>query len=602
MAVKDRRDFLKRSAGVAGALGVPLLAGCWADEVSMPTDLYDVVIVGAGAAGSIVATRLAQASGGRKRILVIEAGGPTQAVVGGTAFPPWTPPGRRDLTIFDVPGNYSQLSWTPLAAPYQLTETAFTYQGIGLGGNSVFNGMLVQTNPPRLFERHWPRGWQWEDLAPHYERIRARVPVSNTPSTDHQPYNAGPAQIVHPLYAQQGWIETDTSHPFAAEGAYSRPYVATANGQRAGPVSAYLAQVAPAGVPIPGLEILTYAKVERLEFDSGGRATGVHYRKRSGLDQHDPGTEGRVRVRDGGLVILAAGALISPRLLLLSGVGPRGREAEIFPGQQRPAFAIDNPDLGTGLFDHVLTMVTFDYSGPVPYTAYDYADYAANAADIARYLANGSGPYAQFQPVSILNYRAGVDTPNVEIFLNPNGAGRRGGPYWGPRSFSAFAMLLDAKSRSTLRIGAGNEVLHPPIYLPDTPEGAADTTPMAQAVFDMIQLFARDPALRIAFGPGSASHPHLDPNSLDDVRRYVTGPSPVDDVHFNRLVTNHWGGTAPLKDGPGGTDPATLLVRGTRNVAVVDASLLPSPVAAHPVGTIMAVADRASDLLVARWA
>lgn len=598
-----RRDFLFRtgSAGLAAA-GVPLLAGCWADEVYTPSDLYDAIVVGAGAAGSIVAAKLAQAGGGRKRILVIEAGGPTQAGVGGTAYPSWAPVQRRDLTIFDVPGSYSQLSWTPLAAPYQLTETSFTYQGIGFGGNSAFNGMLIQTNPPRLFERHWPRNWQWRDVEPHFDRVRSRIPVSSTPSTDGAAYNAGPAHIVHPLYAQEGWTEADTSRPFAGQGAYSRPYVAASGGQRAGPVTAYLQQVAPNGVPIAGLEILTYAKAERIAFDANGRATAVHYRKRNGLDQGDAGSAGTVRVREGGLVILAAGALISPRLLLLSGVGPRGREAEIFPGQQRPAFTIDNPRIGTSLFDHVLTMVAYDYTGAVPYTSYDYADYAAHAPDLARYLANGSGPYAQYQPVSILNYRAGRDTPTVEIFLNPNGAGRRGGPYWGERTFSAFAMLLDPEARSTLKIDADDRIAPPPLYLPDTAEGAADTALMTQAVFDMIQLFARDPGLRIAFGPGGASHPHLRPDSLDDVRRYVTGPSPVDDVHFNRLVTNHWGGTAPLTDGAGGVDPSTLIVRGTENVAVVDASLLPSSVAAHPVCTIMAVADRAGDMLAARWA
>jgi choline dehydrogenase-like flavoprotein len=56
-----------------------------------------------------------------------------------------------------------------------------------------------------------------------------------------------------------------------------------------------------------------------------------------------------------------------------------------------------------------------------------------------------------------------------------------------------------------------------------------------------------------------------------------------------------------LSDGPGGVDPATLLLRGTQNVAVVDASLIPTIVPAHPVGTIMAVADRAADMLAARW-
>jgi choline dehydrogenase-like flavoprotein len=85
------------------------------------------------------------------------------------------------------------------------------------------------------------------------------------------------------------------------------------------------------------------------------------------------------------------------------------------------------------------------------------------------------------------------------------------------------------------------------------------------------------------------------------VRTYVTSPSPVDGVYYSRLVTNHFGGTAALSDGPGGVDPATLLLRGTANVAIVDGSLLPTIVPAHPVGTIMAVADRAGDILATRW-
>ena len=88
---------------------------------------------------------------------------------------------------------------------------------------------------------------------------------------------------------------------------------------------------------------------------------------------------------------------------------------------------------------------------------------------------------------------------------------------------------------------------------------------------------------------------------MPDIREYVTGPSPVDGVYFNRLITNHFGGTAALSDGPGGVDPASLILRGTQNVAVVDASLIPSIVTAHPVGTIMAIADRAGDILSARW-
>lgn len=191
--------------------------------------------------------------------------------------------------------------------------------------------------------------------------------------------------------------------------------------------------------------------------------------------------------------------------------------------------------------------------------------------------------------------------PAPEIFLNPNGAGTPGGKYYGPNTLSAFLMLLDPKARGLITLDTKGNVNFPNIYLPDTPDGADDATLMTQAVFDMLRLFEKDPALKILFGPGGLSHPNLNPNSIDDVRTYVTGPSPVDGVFYSKLIINHYGGTAALSDGPGGVDPRTLILRGTRNVAVVDASLIPANLPVHPVGTIMAMADRAGDILAARW-
>jgi choline dehydrogenase-like flavoprotein len=328
----------------------------------------------------------------------------------------------------------------------------------------------------------------------------------------------------------------------------------------------------------------------------------VNYTRRPSLDQSQAGTTGTARLKPNGVVVMAAGALITPRLLLLSGVGPRGREAEIFPGRSKlPKFKINNSQIGVGVFDHIMTLVAYSYSGSVPYQAYNYGNFAANAADLANYLANGSGPYAQYQPVSILNYGLGSPTPNIEIFLNPNGAGAQGGPFYGPTAFSAYCMLLDPQARGLITLNEMDQVNAPDIYFPNTSAGEADAALMAQAVFDMIQLFEQNPDLEIVFGPGSSSHPSLNPNSLADILTYVTGPQPVDGVYFNKLVINHFGGTAALSEGPGGVDPKTLIVRGTTNVAVVDASVIPTIVPAHPVGTIMAVADRAGDILAARW-
>jgi cellobiose dehydrogenase (acceptor) len=572
-----------------------------AQAVETATGAYDAIIVGGGTAGSIVAAKLSAAWGKRRRILIIEAGGPDSARIGGTDFPPWLPSGRSDLTIFDVPGEYSQIANMPFGVPYQLTEASFTYQGIGLGGNSQFNGMLFQTNPPAVFDASWPDGWHWKQMRRYFERVRARVPVTDTPSTDGVAQNTGPAMIAHPLYAEAGWVEADTSQPFVPPGVYSAPYVAALDGERAGPITGYFEPFDSGGTPVAGLEILPYAKAQRVDFDAKGRAHTVDYIQRPSLDQTQAGQPGTAQLKPGGVLIMAAGALITPRLLLLSGVGPRGREREIFPNQSPAAFTIDNPQVGVGVFDHVMSMITYSYNGAVPYSAYNYGDYAGNASDLDNYLANGSGPYAQYQPVSILNYAAGGAIPEVEIFINPNGAGAPGGTYYGPNTMSMFLMLLNPKARGLIQIDPSGNVMAPNIYLPNTQDGQLDTTVMAQAVFNMIQLFKQDPGLTIVFGPGGLSHPSLNPDSLQDVTTYVTGPSPIDGIYFNRLVINHFGGTAALSAGPGGVNPKTLILRGTRNVAVVDASLIPTIVPGHPVGTIMAVADRAGDILSSQW-
>lgn len=299
---------------------------------------------------------------------------------------------------------------------------------------------------------------------------------------------------------------------------------------------------------------------------------------------------------------------MSPRLLLLSGVGPFHLHDQIFDDGFAVPFHISNPGIGVGLFDHIATSVTYEYTGSTPpFHAYHYSDYAANAADLDQYVASRSGPYAQYGPVSVMHEYLGTRwlerelifstrrtrQPNIEVFVNPFGVGEPGGPYNGRRTLSAYAMLLRPRATALMKIDRDSFVKAPPIYLTNT----HDLNLLTRAVQRLILMYRDNPDLELIFGPGGRSHPHLNPERFRDVREYVLGPNPHEGVYYTGLGINHWGGTCPVQHGPGGADPATLQVKGTRNIHVVDASLHPAPLSGHPVATIMAVAEKASDVL-----
>jgi choline dehydrogenase-like flavoprotein len=569
---------------------------------------YDLIIVGAGTAGSIVATRLVRRFP-RKKILLIEAGGPTSASVGGRDFPPYD----TRATIFDVPGEYQNIPFQPKGEPYRQKETPFTFQGTGYGGNSQFNGMLFQGAPPFDFSESWPFRWRYRALRPYFDLIRTEMDVSSTPSTDALFYNRGAAGIAHDIYRAHKFVEADTSMLGGlGERYFSHPFVVSHHGLRGGPVQSHLTSiVGDDGESTAGnLDLVRLAAVQRIIFDSpeGSRAVGVTYVFNDATTSPGGGDPAPVfaPLAPWGRVILAGGALMSPRLLMLSGVGPFHRHDEIFADGFSVPFHIDNPDIGTSLFDHVATSVTFEYSGAPPFNAYHYGDYAANAADLSQYAGARSGPYAQYGPVSVMQEyvdprfdlgrarRGHRRQPNVEVFVNPFGVGAAGGPYNGPKNLTALAMLLRPRASGLMQIDKDGFVKYPPIYLTD----AQDLELMTESIFQLLAMFRDNRDLQLVFGPGGRSHPNLRPDRIDDVREYVRGWDPVDGVFYTRLIINHWGGTCPLRaTGPGGVDPWTLRVKGTRNIHVVDASLHPAPLSAHPVATIMAVAEKASDIL-----
>lgn len=173
-------------------------------------------------------------------------------------------------------------------------------------------------------------------------------------------------------------------------------------------------------------------------------------------------------------------------------------------------------------------------------------------------------------------------------------------------TFTVFAINFDPKVRAFVKVdGDGGNVAYPPIY-----NNQDDMMQLAEELHIFIQelVSVGTPtqskwSCNISFGPGVAPFEMLNPLNVTDVYNYVNSWGPFDgSVWWSHLGINHFGGSAPLSPPSNsgshfGVRTDTVAVSGVTNVHVVDASLFPQPVVAHPMATVLAVAAKCADVL-----
>lgn len=338
---------------------------------------YDYIVVGGGASGLVVSERLAETG---QSVLVLERGGPSLFSSGGDALTSW----NRSLTVYDVPALFYQLPRWPEIYSACTDVPAGAAAACILGGGTAVNGLQFVRPPSFDFDR-WPADWQWENIKYSAARVYERNPGSTTPSVDGKHYDNDVWDVASKFFSLGGYKQVDTNEePDSKYKVYSHPAVNTERGYRAGPVRTYL----PLAISRPNFQLQLHTKVVRAV---------RHKSKITGVEVEDAaGNRSIINISPNGKVILAAGAMSSPRILFNSGIGPadqintvkNGTSSVVLPARED---WIHSP---IGLVrDHAIVIVTFKVPGGT--NVLNQTEFINPSQDIIDLYVHGSGPLTQ---------------------------------------------------------------------------------------------------------------------------------------------------------------------------------------------------------------
>ncbi|CAI7602247.1 FAD/NAD(P)-binding domain-containing protein [Penicillium manginii] len=344
--------------------------GSLASASSFKNNYYDFIVVGGGPAGIITAERFVEAG---KKVLLLERGvGPTVAT-GSNETLTW----NKDLTSIDLPGLSADVGSLPVWEEYMCTDTEGMAACV-LGGGVTVNYMVFVHPPEHDFDdnNNWPEGWKWKDLKPAAERLYKRNPGTTLPSADGKRYDQGLYSVLSKFFSTIGWKSVDMiSEPNEKHKVYSYPSWNIKDQKRAGPVRTYL----PLAEKEDNFTLQLGAKVIRV-VRSGSHITGVEVQTSSGK------TEIITLARNGN-VVLAAGALSTPRLLFNSGIGPQKQiETAKNSGINVPPKKqwLDLP-VGLGFRDHPIFTLNVQTNGSFGVPDYDAIVNGTDRKDISLY-------------------------------------------------------------------------------------------------------------------------------------------------------------------------------------------------------------------------
>ncbi len=524
----------------------------------------DFLIVGAGSAGCVLANRLSEDP--KNKVILMEAG-PRD----------WNPWIHIPVGYFKTMHNPS-VDWCYRTEPDPgLNGRRLDWpRGKVLGGSSSLNGLLYVRGQPEDYDR-WQQmgnpGWGWDEVLPLFKRSENQERGQDEFHGSDGELSVSNMRLQRPIC--DAWVAAAQAagYPFnpdyngATQEGVGYFQLTARKGRRCSSAVAFLNPARSR----PNLEILTGAAASRIVFE-GTRAVGVAYRDRSG-------NEKIVRAR--GEIILSSGAIGSPQLLMVSGIGEAAQLKDNGIDVLRDCAAV-----GKNMQDHLQARLVFKCNEP---TLNDEVRSLFNQARIAvKYALFRAGPMTMAASLATGFMRTGdhVDTPDIQFHVQPWSADS---PGEGVHPFSAFTMSvcqLRPESRGEIRLTSSDAAVYPKIH-PNYLATETDCRTIVEGIKIARRIARHEPLsnkISEEFRPDKTIDIDDYEGTLDWARNFST-------------TIYHPTGTCKMGPGDDAVVDSRLRVRGVTGLRVADASIMPEIVSGNTNAPAIMIGEKASDMI-----